>query len=198
MSLDYPFTIKAAVDRDYLDYVAACIERHAGEFMPNSFDPERRKWWRFGEDPVLDAKKHDLIARFGLPDWVPEPDFGDYIGWIAEGGSIHTHRDNAPRDKMHVRINVLVRKPDAGCVPVLDEQPIDIDLGDAWICLASQCWHAATPVVGKAPRNVVSYGMRIDRVTGLPLYAKYLGWRSAVARAAPPTQTPPSEAATVQ
>jgi hypothetical protein len=78
---------------------------------------------------------------------------------------------------VHVRINVLISQT-AGCIPLIDELPIAIAAGDAWLNLASRCVHATTPVEGPGYRSVISFGYQIDPQRGDELYQIFENWMS--------------------
>ncbi|MCF8477803.1 MAG: hypothetical protein K9G60_12310 [Pseudolabrys sp.] len=185
----YPFIIRQAGDRQFVEAVQQLIDDNIEKFMPNGTDPQRRKWWKLADDidPVLNAKKLELIERFGIADWIPDPNFCDLIGWISEGGAVHVHADPACERRMHIRINLLVGAPESGCVPLLDGIPIDIGLGDAWLCFASHCRHATTPVAGKKHRSIVSYGLQVEQTAAFGLFSRYIAWKMANARPAAAT-----------
>jgi len=177
----YPFIIRQAGDAGFVAHAQELIRRNAGAFRRNVQDLDHRQYWTLtGDyDPQLMAKKHELAERFGLKDWVLDPLFGDLIGRISEGGAVHSHIDAQSGTRMHVRINLLVRAAEAGCVPLLDDIPIAIAQGDAWLNLASHCCHATTPVIGGTARSVISYGLQLDHVEGFGLYSRYLVWKKA-------------------
>jgi hypothetical protein len=181
MNAGYPFVIRQAADHTFIEYVGLLIARNIRRFRPNSYDPVRRKSWRLREDtdPVVTAKKMELIEKFEITEWIADPNFNDLIGYITEGGFVHAHTDPASEQRMHIRINLLVCKPEAGCIPMLDGIPVDMDLGDAWLCFASHCRHATTPVVGSKPRSIVSYGLQVHQRAALALFSKYMIWRAA-------------------
>lgn len=176
---DYPFTIRAAADADFLAHTRRLIAENADRFVPNGKDAERRKFWtlRGDYDPVLRAKKLELIARFAIADWILDPKYEDLIGHIAEGGSVHAHTDAQVGLRMHIRINLLVTEIDGGCVPLLDGIPIAVEPGEAWLNFASHCRHATTPVIGKRPRSIISYGLQVQHAEAFALYSRYLAWR---------------------
>jgi hypothetical protein len=89
---------------------------------------------------------------------------------------VHPHTDRELDQRLHVRINLLLKNPHGGCLPVLDGIPIAVGLGDAWVCLASRCRHATTPVEGPSPRSIISYGLQVERAQAFGLLAQYLGW----------------------
>jgi hypothetical protein len=178
---DYPFVIRQAADMFFIEHVEELTRRNLHSFTPNNVDPERRKYLTIkGDiDSTLKEKKLELIDKFKIVDWVPDSKFYDLIGYISEGGSVHPHRDGSDDGRMHIRINLLVSKPESGCVPMLDGIPIDIDLGDAWLCFASHCEHSTTPVRGSKNRSIVSYGLQVDAQAAFGLFSKYMGWKMA-------------------
>ncbi len=178
---DYPFILRQAGDGDFVAHAQDLIARNAGDFRRNVQDLEHRQYWtlRDAYDPRLKAKKLELAGRFGLKDWILDPLFLDLVGRISEGGAVHPHVDAQHGSRMHVRINLLVQAAEAGCVPLLDDIPIQIAQGDAWLNLASHCCHATTPVIGKTARSIISYGLQLDHVEGFGLYSRYLVWKKA-------------------
>jgi hypothetical protein len=183
---DYPFVIRQAADPPFIDHVLGLIAGNLHHFTPNRVHPQRRKFWSIKDDidPRLSAKKLELIGQFGIKDWAIDPNLHDLIGYITEGGTVHPHTDRNAGDRVHVRINLLVSKPEAGCIPLLGGIPIDVDVGDAWICFASRCRHATTPVQGPTFRSIVSYGLQVERAEAAGLLAKYLAWKNHRQRAA--------------
>lgn len=183
---DYPFVIRQAADADFVAYAQNLIQTNIEKFKPNRADPQRRKYWLMKDeiDRRLKIKKVELIEKFGIADWVVDPAYYDLIGYIAEGGAVRAHKDADVEGRAHIRINVLVHAPERGCVPLLDDIPIDIGLGDAWLCFAGLCRHATTPVEGRRFRSIISYGMQVDRSEALPLFARYMAWRVRHAEAA--------------
>jgi hypothetical protein len=184
MATPYPFLVRGAADAGFLAHVASLIEAHPGRFTSNRHDPARRQFWELVDDsdPVLKAKKLALIEEFGITGWRADPNLHDLISRIAPGGQVHPHRDVAQAGRMHVRINVLVGAPEAGCVPVLDGNSLDVAAGDAWVCFASHCEHATTPVIGSRERILLSYGLQVEQLAGFPLFARYRAWMNAAAR----------------
>jgi hypothetical protein len=182
---DYPFIVRQAADAEFIAYVQNLIQANSDKFQPNRGDPERRKYWPLKDDidRLLEMKKRELTEKFGISDWVVDPTYHDLIGYIAEGGSVRPHKDADIDGRSHVRINVLVQKPERGCVPLLDGIPIDIGLGDAWLCFAGLCRHSTTPVEGAKFRSIISYGLQVDRSEALPFLAQYVAWKMSHAQA---------------
>ena len=79
----------------------------------------------------------------------------------------------------NARINVLIRQT-AGCVPLLEDMPIDASVGDAWLNLASRCKRATTPVIGPGYRSAISFGFQIDEQRGDELYEIHERWLNSL------------------
>ncbi|HWD29864.1 MAG TPA: hypothetical protein VG387_22015 [Rhizomicrobium sp.] len=175
----YPLLLKGVADAAFRGHVEALTRDNAHLFKANKVNPERRRNFVFGDefDPILAAKKQALVTRLGFRDWIADPKFRDFIGCIAEGAAVHPHRDGALEGHMHVRINLLIAKPDAGGIAKLDGIAIDPEEGDGWLCFASHCEHSSTRVQGKRERRVLSYGLQVAQAEAFPLYAQFLHWK---------------------
>jgi hypothetical protein len=130
-------------------------------------------------DRFLFDVKQELAARYALGGYFVPPALKDFINVIRDGGFVHPHTDADLPGKRHVRINVLVKKSD-GCLPLLDDVPIEVSEGDAWLNLASQCKHATTPVEGPGYRSVISFGFQIDEERGNELHDVHRQWLARV------------------
>jgi hypothetical protein len=89
--------------------------------------------------------------------------YGNFIGVNSGGAFVHTHTDPRKTDKIHVRLNFLIQKPNGGGMPVIDGITYTVEQGQCWINLASEWKHGSTPVVGSTPRIVLSLGRYVDR-----------------------------------
>lgn len=179
----YPFVYKNAVSSDFMGHVNALIARNMDQFDANKAG-SNRKFLKMDYvtpegDRVLYDMKQRLAAHYGLGDYVVPPNLKDFVGYITEGGSIHPHTDPDLPGKRHVRINVLVKQP-GGCIPLLENVPIAVAEGDAWLNLASQCIHATTPVEGPGFRSAISFGYQIDPKRGDEFYAIHKKWMTGI------------------
>jgi hypothetical protein len=175
----YPFIIKNAVTPDFLAHVTAITLANEQQFQGNG-DGGDRKFMVIDfvtphGDKLLFNVKQTLGARYELGNYVVPPKLKDFISYITEGGYIHAHKDQDLPGKRHVRINVLIKQT-AGCVPLLEDIPIAVQVGDAWLNLASQCIHATTPVEGPGYRSAISFGFQIDAQRGDALYDIHRRW----------------------
>lgn len=181
--VSYAFELKNAVDAEFLAYVNALIMRNLDEFAVNKASGSR-KFYKMDYvtpdgDKVLYAMKQKLAKHFELGDYVVPPNLKDFLGYITDGGSIHPHTDPDLPGKRHVRINVLIKQP-GGCIPLMEDIPLKVAEGDAWLNLASQCEHATTPVEGPGYRSALSFGYQIDPKRGDELYEIHKQWKAKV------------------
>jgi hypothetical protein len=100
----------------------------------------------------------EAFAEFGLkPDCV-EPIFKNLTGnHFQDGAFVHPHIDFAPDNFVHTRCNLMLKKPKQGGNPVIDEEEVDVEEGDLWLCLASIENHSSKPIKG-GERLIFSFG----------------------------------------
>ena len=179
----YCFTRKNAVDSGFLRYVADLTARNEHMFQVNERG-SARKFLKIENanadgDEILFGAKQDLAEYFGLGNYVVPPALKDFIGHITEGGFIHPHTDPDLPGRTHVRVNVLITQP-AGCIPLIEGVPIAVEVGDAWLNLASRCTHATTPVEGPGYRSAISFGYQISPRRGDELHDIHKAWLSRI------------------
>jgi hypothetical protein len=181
--LEYPFVLRNAVNREFLDYVTKLTLANEEQFKQNSAGAQRKfmtmDYVTPEGDKVLFEMKQKLAKHYDLGEYKVPPNLKDFIGYITEGGSIHPHTDPDLPGQRHVRINVLVKQP-RGCIPLLEGMPISVAEGDAWLNLASQCMHATTPVEGPGYRSALSFGYQIAKERGDAFYEIHKGWMAKV------------------
>jgi hypothetical protein len=183
-AIAYCLARRNAVSQGFLCHVTELTQRNLHLFQENA-SPSRKYLLienvTADGDQVLFSAKRDLAEYFGLGEYVAPPILKDFIGYITEGGFVAPHTDPDLPGWMHVRINVLITQP-SGCVPLIDDIPIAIAVGDAWLNLASRCVHATTPAVGPGYRSVISFGYQISPERGDELYQTVRSWMSDVGR----------------
>lgn len=183
----YPFVYKNAVPAEFVTHVNDLIIRNMDQFDVNQAGANRKflkmDYVTPEGDQVLYAMKQKLAEHYKLGDYIVPPNLKDFVGYITEGGSIHPHTDPDLPGKRHVRINVLVSQP-RGCIPLLENVPIEVAVGDAWLNLASQCIHATTPVEGPGFRSAISFGYQIDPKRGDEFYEIHKQWMADIRKLA--------------
>jgi hypothetical protein len=105
----------------------------------------------------------DAFEQFGLIRLLPEPKFGIFTGnHYLDGAHTHTHMDSAKEGYVHVRCNVMLKKPLEGGNPVLDGKEIEVNENDLWVCFASMEMHGSTPIKG-GERIIMSFGALVPQ-----------------------------------
>jgi hypothetical protein len=182
-AVPYVFIYKNAVDPEFIAHVTKLTLENEAHFKENQAGANRKflkiDYVTPEGDKFLFKVKQELAKHYDLGAYVVPPNLKDFIGYITEGGSIHPHKDPDLPGKRHVRINVLVKQT-KGCLPVLEDVPIEAAEGDAWLNLASQCMHATTPVEGPGYRSAISFGYQIDKQRGDELYEIHKQWLDQV------------------
>jgi hypothetical protein len=100
----------------------------------------------------------EAFAAFGLTPTQVEPRFKNFTGnHYVDGVFTPVHTDPAPTGFVHVRCNVLLEKAPRGGDVIIDNEIVQTDVGDIWICLASLEEHGTTPITG-GNRTIFSFG----------------------------------------
>jgi len=100
----------------------------------------------------------EAFSEFGLKPVSVEPIFKNLNGnHFQDGAFVHPHTDPAPPGLVHTRCNVMLKKPQEGGNPIIDEEELNIREKDLWLCLASLEIHSSTPVKG-GERIIFSFG----------------------------------------
>lgn len=113
--------------------------------------------------PIFWDVRQRAISIFGVTEYEDEPRFKCFLGCNTEGGFVHRHRDDAPPGKYHVRMNIMLSKPEAGGEPVIDGRKISVGERDLWCFYPSVILHESTPVRGSRKRFVISIGILVPR-----------------------------------
>ena len=151
------------IDSAMLAPVVSWAIKRRESFKPNGQGRQYGVLYRKDLAPPLEVWeiRRKIVEANGLQGCDTEFLFQDFCGFITEGGAIHQHQDQGCNGKQHVRFNVMVSKPNAGGIPVQDGVEIAVNEGDVWRCDASRVLHWCTPVQGKKPRIVLSFGFLI-------------------------------------
>jgi hypothetical protein len=151
------------IDTNLLAPVSFWAIKSHKAFAPNGFGRQYGVLYRKELAPPSEVWeiRRQIVEANGLQGCDTEPIFQDFCGFITAGGVIHEHQDFDHNGKQHIRFNVMVSKPEAGGIPLQDGVEIAVEEGDVWRCDASRVRHWCTPVQGKKPRIVLSYGFLV-------------------------------------
>lgn len=100
----------------------------------------------------------NAFAEFGLTPVSVEPVYKCFTGnHYVDGAFTHKHIDTAPNGLVHTRCNLMIKKPPIGGDPILDDEIVNVEEGDLWLCLASMEYHSSTPIKD-GERIIFSFG----------------------------------------
>jgi hypothetical protein len=126
---------------------------------------------------MIDAFKEIAYEEIGVPEILPEPQFGNFIGVNLEGGSVHEHQDSRDKNNnVHLRFNFMIQKPDIGGNPIINGKEYWIDEDTCWMNYASEWKHGSTPVAGGRARVVLSMGACVPEHIVREKISKKIGW----------------------
>jgi hypothetical protein len=87
----------------------------------------------------------------------------NYIGnHYLNGAYVPEHVDPAPTNCVHVRANLMLKKPSIGGNPIINGKEIEVNENDLWLCLVSIEPHSSTPIQG-GERVIFSFGALIKK-----------------------------------
>jgi len=146
------------IDATLVAPVAQWAFENCKVFKPNGFNRQYGILQELTPPNEVWEIKRQIIEANDLHNVEQEVDYKDFCGYITKGGAVHQHRDYSLDDKIHVRFNVMISKPDSGGVPVQNGVEIVVQEGEVWRCDSSAVEHWCTPVGGDKPRIILSYG----------------------------------------
>lgn len=118
----------------------------------------------------FDIKKRILDKENITKNYIDDSTYGDYIGFITNGGKIHYHNDPTIFGYDHVRFNLFLSVPKKGGFPIYNGITIPVKVGDYVRCNSSKEFHECEMVEGDIPRIVISYGIYLKQTTGNLIY----------------------------
>jgi len=120
-------------------------------------DPKRQR----RKLPVVEMFKiyQSILSNYNLPKTQPlDKEFGALISFSEKGHKVQPHTDPNPPGKVHVRFNVLINKPEGGGQAIINNQIVDAEENEVWVCAAGSFEHSSVTVEGDKPRILLSYG----------------------------------------
>jgi hypothetical protein len=101
------------------------------------------------------------FLEFNLVPDKEEPVLGNLLmNHYEDNACTHIHKDSAPEGYVHVRANVLLKKPNRGGDIIIEDKIFSIEENDLWIIFASLENHGSTPIE-KGERLIYSFGSLI-------------------------------------
>ena len=104
-----------------------------------------------------------LLNEYKFKDFYRDSKFGIMISLSKEGHKVHKHTDSSPRkEDTCVRLNLLLQKPKVGGEAIIDNEIINVQENEPWICLAGKYEHFSVEVEGDRDRLMLSYGYHVN------------------------------------
>lgn len=98
------------------------------------------------------------INSYGLIDDGHGRD-GVVVSCTFEGGDVYLHRDPPSGNNLAaLRCNIMTRKADDGAELYIDDQLVDVEVGELHCYLVSDFFHKVTEVKGSTPRVMWMFG----------------------------------------
>ena len=88
---------------------------------------------------------------------------------IGHGGNIHAHKDTlwpyeSVDDFINFRFNLMLNRGEGqGYNPIIEDEEINVNTGDAWCFPASISKHWTKPILASEDRCVIQYGFLVTR-----------------------------------
>ena len=106
---------------------------------------------------VWEIKKR-IMEKENLYGYEQEPSLRDSIGYMLDGGSLHTHTDPNKDGLVHTRFNVYVQIPYEGGIPIYAGYRINLKERTYTCCRSGLDSHYCEKVKGDRERVVLSFG----------------------------------------
>lgn len=89
---------------------------------------------------------------------------GIVVSYTKPEGDVYNHRDPMEENGSHVlRCNIMTRKADAGAELYINNEKIDVGVGDLHCYLPSDLWHYVTEAQGDTARIMWMFGYQISK-----------------------------------
>ena len=151
------------ISKKELKFILKFININIDLFQENNFSPNRKflSLQNVINPPSLffDIKKRILGKENIKNNYVDNSTYGDYVGYITNGGKIHYHNDPTIPGYDHIRFNLFLSVPTKGGFPIYNGITIPVIVGDYVRCSSSREYHECEMVEGEIPRIVISYGI---------------------------------------
>ena len=158
---------ESVISKKELDFILKYVYSNENLFQKNKASPNRKYLTLKKEinfpNLFLDIKQRILVKEKITNNYIDDTTYGDYIGFITDGGKIHYHNDPTIIGYDHIRFNLFLSVPEKGGFPIYNGVTIPVKVGDYARCNSSKEYHECEMVEGDIPRIVVSYGIYLKQ-----------------------------------
>jgi len=133
------------------------IKYQETSFIKNPGGPGRR----FSPQNTNKELWKKVFSEFNLDPDLPEPHIGNVLmNHYEDDACTHMHTDLTIDGYVHVRANVMLKKPKKGGDMIIENSITPLEKNDLWLILASLENHGSTPIQ-EGERLVYSFGALI-------------------------------------
>ena len=126
-------------------------------FVKNPMGPGRR----FAKQNIGNELWEDAFNQFNLTNIKEDPIYGNILmNHYKDNAFTHIHQDEHQEGYVHVRANVMLKKPEEGGDIIIDDNTYQIEVNDLWLVLASMEKHGSTPIKN-GERLLFSFGASV-------------------------------------
>lgn len=158
---------KSIISKKELNFILKFIDINRDLFEENGISPNRKYLTLHKKlnPPSLffEIKKRILDRENIINNYIDDSTYGDYIGYITNGGKIHYHKDPTINGYDHIRFNLFLSVPEKGGFPIYNGITIPVSIKDYVRCNSSEEYHECEMVEGDIPRIVISYGIYLKK-----------------------------------
>jgi hypothetical protein len=86
-----------------------------------------------------------------------EPIYKDFVNEVFVDGYVRGHTDETVKGYKHLRCNIMLQKPEQGGKLLINNMPIDLDVGDMFI-VDTSIMHAVSIVKGSISYKTIVFG----------------------------------------
>ena len=149
------------------------VRNNYKKFKQNGLNKFMQKLEYFNDVPqcIWDIKKR-IFDKENAHQYEQEPQFKDSVGYMINGGSLHHHIDQNPKDSnlIHTRFNVYVQLPEKGGHPIYNNIHCPLKERTYICCRSGLDFHRSTQVEGNRERIILSFGIlapleRVSEIT---------------------------------
>jgi hypothetical protein len=155
--------VEEAVERKWLDFgISATLRWNYGNRLTT-----RNYGGRFEYPEIVHSVFGQITDSLDLHD-LRKSEFGGgrdgvVVSYVLPDGDVHKHYDPMEGSKHILRCNVMTQAADSGAKLYIDEEHVDIEVGELHCYLPSNVLHYVTEAKGQTPRIMWMFGYKCDK-----------------------------------
>jgi hypothetical protein len=156
-------------DNPNINFYSSCLDYYSDtNDHCNAYPEYYRIKQTDSNDKIVDIFKKirdRIIIAENLQKYQSSTTNPDFIYCMFHGSSLHLHTDTPKHDteKVLIRFNVCIQKPDRGGNPIYANNLIELKERQYIICRSGLDYHTSEVILGDKPKISLSYGFLIDK-----------------------------------